>query len=501
MYQIILVDNEPMFRSKFSKITDWNRFGFSLEACLSDGQEAISYLHHHPANVIFTDVQIKLESGTPISEYVRKNFPSVALILTCNLSDSLQAQEAVKSGAFQYLLKPIRKSEVENCLRHVKRLLDNLSTQNDDEMAKLLKRQTLFDIYTGVLTDEKKIQTRLDKIGFHLDIHQTPCVYFDLEIANGDALIKEWKYSKGNFYTALENILVDSFSDRCSHFPINYSNNHIEIISVLEDPTILADHFDIYLYRFVHSVRDLLKIEITYQNIKKYPSLVQMCRQTNSIKELNRVPKQVLDQYKLLFVNYFNSGDMEAAKYISNQILKRIRTAPSSTIRETFLEIFQMIGDATNLNESEIIEKIKNASDQKLSSVCKSALHDLLNIPEKTKSNYKSTIIDKAKEYIDLHYKEDISLENIADHVFLNKIYFCRFFKQTTGENFNDYLTMIRMNKAMEVLKDPSIKIYEVCEHVGYKTPRYFYKLFKNHTGYTPSEYRAKVLGDKKTQK
>jgi two-component system, response regulator YesN len=102
--------------------------------------------------------------------------------------------------------------------------------------------------------------------------------------------------------------------------------------------------------------------------------------------------------------------------------------------------------------------------------------------------------IDKAKKYIDKHYMEDINLEGLADYVYLSSVYFSRIFKQKTGENFIDYLTKIRMEKAIMMLKEPQNRIYEISTKVGYKTTKYFYKLFKEYTGYTPTEYRFRLF-------
>ena len=96
-----------------------------------------------------------------------------------------------------------------------------------------------------------------------------------------------------------------------------------------------------------------------------------------------------------------------------------------------------------------------------------------------------------AKEYIDKHYNEEISLEDVSKAVNLSPQYFSRFFKQETGENFIDYLTQVRINKAIELLKDKNHSIKEVCFMIGYNDPNYFSRIFKKVTGYSPSEQRS----------
>ena len=108
---------------------------------------------------------------------------------------------------------------------------------------------------------------------------------------------------------------------------------------------------------------------------------------------------------------------------------------------------------------------------------------------------YGKSIIDMAKDFIGENYNKNITLESVAQHVSMNPAYFSRFFKQHTNGNFIDYLSQIRIKKAIALLQDPRVRIGEICTMVGYKSPQHFYKLFKYYTGYTPTEFRAKNPG------
>lgn len=102
-------------------------------------------------------------------------------------------------------------------------------------------------------------------------------------------------------------------------------------------------------------------------------------------------------------------------------------------------------------------------------------------------------IIRQAKQYIAEHFEMELTLADVSRHVGLNPVYFSRLFKQETGKTYSDYCTDVRMGKAMDYLKDPKNKVYEVGFLVGYKNTKYFHKLFKRQTGLTPSEYRDRL--------
>ena len=100
-------------------------------------------------------------------------------------------------------------------------------------------------------------------------------------------------------------------------------------------------------------------------------------------------------------------------------------------------------------------------------------------------------VVDRAAAYIVERYQEELSLEEVADHVHLNPHYFSKVFKQQTGETFIDYVTRLRIDKAKALILDGQFSLKEVCYMVGYKDPNYFSRVFKKVTGVTPTEYRS----------
>jgi YesN/AraC family two-component response regulator len=92
--------------------------------------------------------------------------------------------------------------------------------------------------------------------------------------------------------------------------------------------------------------------------------------------------------------------------------------------------------------------------------------------------------------YMNEHYGENISLDRIAKMAYMNPYYFSVFFKKTTGRNFKECLTRIRLEHAITLLNQEDIKTYELAERVGFSDPRYFSELFKKIYGKTPLEYK-----------
>lgn len=115
--------------------------------------------------------------------------------------------------------------------------------------------------------------------------------------------------------------------------------------------------------------------------------------------------------------------------------------------------------------------------------------------PEHLKSSHQS--VQEIIDYTEDHYKEDISIQDLAEHCSINANYASHLFKQETGITFIGYLTSLRIDHASWLLKNTDTAIFLVASTVGYGDYFYFAKVFKKATGYTPTNYRNKFIDEK----
>jgi two-component system response regulator YesN len=101
-------------------------------------------------------------------------------------------------------------------------------------------------------------------------------------------------------------------------------------------------------------------------------------------------------------------------------------------------------------------------------------------------------LLDKAIEYIHEHYTQELTLKHVADHIHISRNYFSILFKKYLQQNFIDYVIELRIKKAKQLLQNSRLKVYEVADQSGFKDVKYFSKLFKRITGYSPGDYRSK---------
>ncbi len=108
-----------------------------------------------------------------------------------------------------------------------------------------------------------------------------------------------------------------------------------------------------------------------------------------------------------------------------------------------------------------------------------------------------SSVIKDVKLYIEDNYsREDFSFQDAASHVNLSVPHLSRMFRREMGVTFIDYLTGVRIRKAIELLQNDELKIYEIAERTGYANQHYFSNVFKKNLGVSPAEYRRLIKNE-----
>ncbi|WP_328285162.1 response regulator transcription factor [Bacillus sp. 1NLA3E] len=201
--------------------------------------------------------------------------------------------------------------------------------------------------------------------------------------------------------------------------------------------------------------------------------------------------KRFAPKTKFIMVSAFDT--FEYAREVMRQGVKEYILKPSRQM--DVLDAF------CRLKEEIIDEKLKQQEQKMLEDQLIRANHiaNLLVNREKGvnqeevhnhQHHHEKGLLYKAKEYIEEHYQEALSLEGVAENIKLSPYYFSKLFKEHFGLNFIDFLTEIRIDHAKRHMLDPEKSLKEICFEVGYKDPNYFSRVFKKYAGLSPSDYR-----------
>jgi AraC-like DNA-binding protein len=106
-----------------------------------------------------------------------------------------------------------------------------------------------------------------------------------------------------------------------------------------------------------------------------------------------------------------------------------------------------------------------------------------------------SPVITRARNFINTHQNEDLSLAQVAQAVNMSAFYFCKTFKKATGMTFTDYLARVRVEKVKNLLLNPHKRVSEAAYEAGFQSLSQFNRVFRKIAGESPSRYRDKLHG------
>jgi len=150
------------------------------------------------------------------------------------------------------------------------------------------------------------------------------------------------------------------------------------------------------------------------------------------------------------------------------------------------------------INKTELYNVLNDISVELLQTEEKEAA-SAPDLPDSPMLNLKGGVLSKHVRriirYIEQHYDRDISLEELAEHVYLHPAYISSLFKEDTGLTFLQYLNLYRIKQAKTlILHEPDLSFQEIAERVGYRNARHFFNVFKKYCGETPGQFRERTM-------
>ena len=519
MYKMIIVDDEEAIREGLSRLIDWSEMGFEVEASFRDGKETIEYLKAQDADVVLTDIQMDDISGLEIAKFVYECKPYIKVVILSGFKEFNYAKKAIEYNVEHYLLKPTDLDELTKIFTDLRIKLDadrleqtksKLERERFNEMIPALKEQFFIDLYMGVLKDEKEIKKRLYLLGINMDVTNGPCRLIHVEIKDHEQFLQQsWIYGKEGFNGVIRNFFRGDNGD-VSYYEVNRQDNKLMFIALLnrkndmnEDLTVAND-----LEKKKKDLNEIFHLEVLFRIDKKYESLQELSKRELEFSNKNDLfisnIEEIQSEKLKLFVSEINQGNLSEVKMMLQGFMEGISGMKLELQQLYCSNIFAVIYGkfaALGINLREVTgERFDYRAVMLLSEFsqiqkwCENTITIIVKSISELNENSSNSIITKAREFVEKNYFKDISLDDLSEYVFLNPAYFSRLFKQCTGENFSDYLIHVRMKKSIELLKENRYRIYEICKKVGYKSSKYFIRLFKKYTGYTPKEYSRNIL-------
>lgn len=518
MYRMVIADDERKTREGIKNCIAWNELGFEVVGTFADGQELIEYLDCVVPEVILTDIKMNYVSGMEVARYVFENKLPCKVVLISGYQEFELAIQGIKYGVEDYLLKPTDVDKIEETFIKIKNQLDERHAQFEkisserqrmDAALALLDERFFADLVMGVVENGEYVQSCLSVLYPEMDIKSCKSFLADIYIDGYEKFMTElWEYGYDQFEINIRNFLRLFRNEYCFHI-VYKEKEMIEVLGLgIGNGRQESKGEEQALGSLLQELEQAFGFRITGKIRRIYDNVQQIGRKNEqkSMPEMDEKEEfQHLNEQKKVLISNISIGNINTAQKLYHNILdeldnleysvqKRnniiidIISAINSLLWETNKELAKSIQPLlcyTKVVSMTRIQEIKDWSDR---------IFDQMKLADSKLNLHGDSLVERAKRYICENIYKDISQEEIANYLYICPSYLSRIFRRQTGESFLQYVTYVKMEKAVELLKEPQYKTYQVGEMLGYKTPRYFARLFRAHTGMNPGEYRSKML-------
>lgn len=538
MYPILIVEDEPNIRNGLVNHAIWKELGIGSVLEADDGTTGLEKLREVPQiRLIVTDIRMKKMSGLELIRQLNDMYSyNGKIIILSGYDDFEYARTALTYGVIDYLLKPVDMSELK---RTVAKAFDQLNREEwqrrslnmvESAMPKLKEQllQRLIESPSDAGT-YLHVQKQLDACGLSW-LQDSPPVLMALEPYNlrpasrwGDSAAE-----RSLLFFAVGNVLEHTLSEYAETIDIG---PYVIFRSMQGDRWIVLFGRRKESGMAERNRQQPLEAELRFRMarfVKIDVSIVFAAGSGESpAEELYRQAAQELMHARL----YGSGEDQQEAESEESlrdiDLLSRaqalvdlLKHGERDDVEETmanfsFLVRLWNVGNLRDLHQRvfewllEVFEAAKKAgwnqdhwrryplklweniqSYDSVETLQAYAANELFQIHRDLQLTPRSQVLLKAEQYIREHFAEPLTIQAIADHVYVTPEWLSTLFKKHCRSTVHDYMTRLRMEQAKTLLGDVSLKIYQISGIVGYRDAVYFSKLFRKHTGLTPKEYR-----------
>ncbi|MBN2880288.1 MAG: response regulator [Clostridia bacterium] len=535
MYKVFLVEDEIIVREGIRQNINWEQYGFFYAGDAPDGELALPLIRQIQPDLLITDIKMPFMDGLALIELVRKELPRTKIVIVSGYDDFSYAQQAIRMGVEQYLLKPIVKEKMMELLGSLYSKMEAENQQLEyfekfqreaQEYEAFSRRRFFEQIVTGGLSvseiseTAKALDIDLNSLYYNVVLfsvnsaghnRSTPESYTDslaevqekvmqFIVGNSDMILFRWnvttyavlikggsddiKEKTSKCVESIENLCASAGNDVDWHIACGTPVSRLSAI-----PACFTEASRVLSYRYLCPGKHLLSEDSIGDIWKK-----------DSKEPLADKCIQEIDQECIK--NFLNNGEKAEIDHFIDQLLQtpgedmvslpmfcRYLTMTVYFVAEEYID---SIGYRTeSFWPLELRPNINVSTPREVVRYSKRVMEYVIELRDSESKKQQRDLLVKAVSFIDEHYSEEsISLDRVAREVNISPNYFSAMFSQESGQTFVEYLTNKRIDEAKRMLRSSNRRSSEVAFAVGYKDPHYFSFVFKKVAGCTPSEYR-----------
>ncbi|MCQ2522918.1 MAG: response regulator [Lachnospiraceae bacterium] len=525
MFKIMLADDEGIVIDSLKFIID-KEFG---DDCIVEyaktGRNVIELAESFRPDIAVMDIQMPGINGIDAMREIRKTNDNVIFIVMSAYDKFDYAQEAIKLGAIEYLTKPMEKNKM---IAALKSAMEKVVVEKERRSKDLIVREKM-EIVVPILENgliynilfHEYFEEDIDNYLTMLEISEKYA--YMLVLVSGDSkdgnhmtnalgssvkLQKDYTRIREYVKSSFEGAIVGNVMGNKIAVLVPTKSTEIELSTredLIRSARELAEKLSLQTgnsYRIgLGKVNELSKMDNSYRE-----AINALLLTTNTVAHADDLPigcEYEVDYPVALEKRLFDEvekGRTEAAVSAAKDYFDWIRTQDMMNARLKILE-FALWAERIAYSSGGMVYSFGVRHDYLPTIMAIDNMDDLWNwfsnkisfscnaISNKN-ADSSNDVIETAKKYIAENYTKNITLDDVSYNVNISSYYFSRIFKEATGQNFIDYLTELRIEKAKELLSSTQYSMKEICTMCGYSDPNYLSKSFKKKVGVTPTEYR-----------
>lgn len=512
--QVLIVEDEPLILKNIAKKVTKCSPDFSIAGLAQNGEEALDFLASGHADILITDIEMPGMGGLDLIYHIRQLYPSIHIVILSGYSNFEYARAALRYEVDDYLLKPVDQETLNRILLQLREKINAEHTSSSRNVLAMALNHSSDHAPVNHLTNQ--LPSSLHK-GRFLLVHMTLG-----NAASGTA------FSQAALTHRFEELWKQlSFEDclqNCSsleHFWLideKIPSQKFLILHVTSDE-VSGNYFKLILEKFFQkNLQTLPYLILGYNESVSYHQLWEKAEflrlavgnwafpfnraayfitEDTPFPQLENTP--VLEDLNLLSAQHVPEQFLQTAVSFMDKILD----SPAAFIYQYLPLIYKTAAATFHLNlqdcslaRTAIINAFPLLSTrEEFFQMLQFSLRKLLQENSALIDN--TTLAFKIRQYIELNFREQFSLPDLASTFGYTPSYINRIFKKEYGVSPLQYQTSWRIERAKKMLEqNPDSNISTVAELVGYGNPRYFSRIFKNELGISPSEW-VQVMGSK----
>lgn len=536
MVQLLIVDDEMHVVDRFCNTIDWGAIGIGQVHKAYSGAEALELLAQISIDIVLTDIRMPGMSGLELIAEIRQRWQKTKCILLSGHSEFMYAQEAISYQTEDYLLKPVKDEEL---LRVIGRVKDKLHAEWEQVVSKqrltytikenmpLLRATLLNDLLQGRPVPQSALYTKMNVLGFSGIQDQS----FSLMLIRLEEIRHDDKISTSLREYAVTNMVDELFGERYNCWQTKDVHDYLVFVMMPKESDLTekeaSDWFQRTASVLQSAVKTYLKSKVSIliggkgqfpvdlrglyeQSVSSFRKRIGNSHEffMSSIDEPIRMPSLIKSLYSLYepptlihLIEATRWVSIEAKLCAAFDEMERENADSSEYLQEAYFSIAssysyiahkngRSLSHLIGLDYDRMMEGRPFRSIQDLKEWAFRGLERIREDRDQETKHSRTSLINKIQSYVELNIIKDVSLNAIAEHVYLHPVYVSTIYKQETGRNLSDYLHLVRMDKAEYMLKNTLNKIYEIAAQLGYQRAHSFNYAFKKRFGMTPQDYR-----------